>query len=452
MKRIILFAILYFSVVHLTAQDLQADRIIIQDITYVNGGTQTKKGPQFRSFFENQDQLHTLVKRIQQDVNRRWNIRVDTTITPTISAKFPFLYNPQQRIKSQLPANPAAGTAYLSLFIFSTSTGATFPPRMDNWIFQYQLRMGDLLIEDLQSVRLSELSHPDDCMAILEKGLTYLFDYETNLRRKYPKFLTAEKKNVLVAAFPQFHKSDMVINSHFLSLDKNGKEEWYTTKGKNKIYYTRQNIGGDIASGVVTTLLNVGTSTEKDFLLEQKVEVASHQDERYTCIFRMAGTERKEKERVKENNSYRAESQVSTTTRLDALTKGEWLNEDGIIATFQFVDDSTLLPFFRKGKALDSVIHFPAVETADFNFQQRKSRKEVYAVRGHWKEVPFTILYQSSNEVIQFFWRDELVAFSLQGEYEPALYTHSNTEAPVQQMALIQLILSRYLFQHLPFQ
>ncbi|HZH02028.1 MAG TPA: hypothetical protein VEY32_13155, partial [Flavisolibacter sp.] len=177
-----------------------------------------------------------------------------------------------------------------------------------------------------------------------------------------------------------------------------------------------------------------------------------HRDERYTCIFRMAGTERKEKERVKENNSFRAESQVSTTTRLDAQTKGEWLNEDGIIATFQFVDDSTLLPFFRKGKALDSVIHFPAVETADFNFQQRKSRKEVYAVKGHWKEVPFTILYQSSNEVIQFFWRDELVAFSFQGEYEPALYTHSNTEAPVQQMALIQLILSRYLFQHLPFQ
>jgi hypothetical protein len=464
--RIRLTAILVLTA-FLTFSQESSKTIVLQEIEYVHL-TSTSYGTSLSNFLDHN--YDTLTGMIRSAISGRWQAQLEAPDIQVVNSIAGRHANP--KFKVALPPRASKEKAYLFVQILTQEPMEANHCTPATWTFRFQLLQGDksLVAKDDRTItvvqdgygRPSQSRLTDaDCIALLNTGLSNLFRPQGADAMVYAKNFPEQKQKLLKQQYPDFYKAPLeppysrlsygrpgLVSSNFI-LHTQSKEAWLISPTDERFSYTRKNVGGDVVSGILTGMTGIGTSATRRLVFEDQLTLRNEiLKETMTCRFFISGTRWKDKERTPNGDgTYSISSEFSFSKIPDATTHGVLSRDTVRFAHFQFVRPEEMAQLLKKVAPVDSVFATDLAHEEQVQYFDALKLGKSIGFTGNWNSDSFAIAYRLNGDLTQYLWNGEVIAFSLQNSYEPALYRLKNTNAPLSQMVVLQYELYHHLFR-----
>lgn len=433
------------------AQEAVQAPVVIQEVEYIHqhgNNSRTYLG----SFFKNSRNHDTIVGLIGAQIAARWQRMVEKSSSLDITAKGRFvsgtLVSPLPKFKPKLPDGAAPEKSYLFVQVFGADVDEQGAPIAPSWVFRYQVKRGEeVLAQDKSEVGITSAGSmgisEEESLRILEAGIRALFNKERQKVTIYQKTLTPEKTEKLSGLFPSHQKIKLVpdVNSYTVLFPQ--PAIWHLSPAREKVIYTDKNVGGDIVSGLATSVLGIGTTAQRKLVFEDAIGLRnSVTDEAVHVNLYITGLRLKEKERLKAPDGTKSvHHEFSFHKTPDSSTHGDVSLGGKIVATFRWLPAKYASPLTEKTAPLDALLGLPAERGSPHFSETGYMSPSTIALKGEWEGDPFAILYRDNGCITYYIWKNEVVAFSKQKEYAPELFVLKNNAAPLSLLTAVQHVM-----------
>jgi hypothetical protein len=438
------------------AQETPASPILIQSIIYVHQSGDWSEAS-MAPYFSKEENKQAFVQQVTSIFSRQFNttvfmqsgLDIESSNRNVSGTGVPLL----PKFKPKLPSTALPEQRYLFLHVF----GEDINRNSTEWTFRYTLlQAGTTPIEGQSKVRAFTpynriLKHltPSHYLSLSAAALEGFFN--ADIKRE---IAIADDLPIKEAALSRYYPAPQKIPVRILDYNYTlvGKEDgqWKHWMSEEKFDYTKKNIGSDVATNVLSSTIGLSNSTYRKLEYEYAIDIRNDKGSFMHLYLWINGKREKEKSRRWHlDTDLRPYQEVNTTKNFyktaDYGTIGECTISGGISSKLSIIPAADLNRYAQQGAAIDSI--FFQYERQEEVIPRKELREgTILGWQGNWHHHHFRFLYRHHNQMTQIFWNDELVAFTLQRDFAPALYLLKDTDAPVDQLAVLQHVLYFNLF------
>jgi hypothetical protein len=438
------------------AQEKSSAPILIQSVVYVHQSGDWSEAS-MAPFFNKEENRQAFLHQVQVILSKAFNatvsaapeLEIERSSRNVSGTGVPAL----PKFKSKLPASGTTEQRYLFLHVF----GEDINRNSTEWTFRYiLLQAGTTPTEGQSKIRAVTpynrvLKHltPSHYLSLATSALEGFF--KTDIKRE---ITIADdlpiKEAALARHYPKLQKIPIRILDYNYTLVGKEDGQWKHWMSEEKFDYTRKNVGGDVAANVLGSAIGLSNSTYRKLEYEYAIDIRNDKGAFMHLYLWINGKREKEKSRRWHlDTDFRPYQEVSTTKNFykaaDYGTIGECTMSGGISSKLSIIPASDLVRYAQQGTTIDSI--FFQYERQEEIIAKKELREgTILGWQGNWHHHSFRFIYRHHNQMTQIYWNDELIAFTLQREFAPALYIVKETDAPADQLAVLQHVLYFNLF------